>query len=109
MFYDPLPTMRYRQHGRNLLGSNLGWSGRLMRAGMLLDNQFRGWNDHNIQALRRIRRRLLPANKRILDEFSNARNQPLLPRLIGIKRSQIYRQTALGNIGLFAAALLKRL
>jgi glycosyltransferase involved in cell wall biosynthesis len=109
VFYDPHPTIRYRQHGRNLLGSNVGWSGRVARAGMLLDNYFKGWNDLNIQALHRIRSRLPLENQRILDEFSNARNQPLLPRLIGIKRSRIYRQTLLGNVGLFAAAVLKRL
>ena len=109
VFYDPHPTIRYRQHGRNQLGSNVGWSGRLARAGMLLDNYFRGWNDLNILALQRIRSRLPLGNQRILDEFSNARNQPLLPRLIGIKRSRVYRQTMLGNVGLFAAAILKRL
>jgi glycosyltransferase involved in cell wall biosynthesis len=109
VFYDPHPTIRYRQHGRNQLGSNVGWSDRLTRAGMLLDNYFRGWNDLNIQALQRIRSRLPLGNQRILDEFSNARNQPLLPRLIGIRRSRIYRQTMLGNVGLIAAAVLKRL
>ncbi len=109
VFYDPHPTICYRQHGRNLLGSNIGWSGRLARAGMLLDNQFRGWNDLNIQALQRIRPHLLPENQRVLDEFTNARNLALIPRLIGIKRSRIYRQTMLGNVGLFAAAILKRL
>jgi glycosyltransferase involved in cell wall biosynthesis len=109
VFYDPHPTIRYRQHGYNQLGSNVAWSGRLARAGMLLDNYFRGWNDLNILALQRMRSRLPSENRRILDEFSVARNRPLIPRLIGIKRSRIYRQTMLGNIGLFAAAVLKRL
>jgi glycosyltransferase involved in cell wall biosynthesis len=107
--YDPEPTMRYRQHGRNIFGSNAGWAARLPRAAMLLEGRFREWNDVNVLALQRIRSRLTPENRRILDLFSTARNRPLFPRVIGIKRSGIHRQTMLGNLGLFVAALLKRL
>jgi hypothetical protein len=107
--YDPEPTMRYRQHGRNIFGSNAGWAARLPRAAMLLEGRFREWNDVKVIALQRIRSRLTPENRRILDLFSTARNRSLFPRLIGIKRSGIHRQTMLGNLGLFVAALLKRL
>ena len=33
----------------------------------------------------------------------------LLPRIIGIRRSGVYLQTTIGNLGLIAATLLKKL
>lgn len=109
VFYDPYPTVRYRQHGNNLVGSNAGWFARLLRIRMLLKGRFRGWIDLNTQALQCIHLRLTPENRRIFDEFCAARKRSLLPRLIGFKRSGIYRQTLLGNLSLIAAALLNKL
>ena len=31
VFYDPDPCLKYRQHGRNLVGKNTGWQSRLLR------------------------------------------------------------------------------
>lgn len=107
--YDPLPGVRYRQHENNLVGANFGWQARAQRAKMLLDGLFHEWNDANIQSLQHIRSRLTPESRHLLDEFCSARQRTLLPRLIGIRRSGIYRQTQLGNLGLVMAALLNKL
>jgi len=109
VFCDPYPSVRYRQHGSNLVGSNANGFARLLRIGLLLKGRFRGWNDLNTQALQRIRSRLTPENRGVLDEFCAARKRSLLPRLIGLKRTGIYRQTLLGNLALLAAALLNKL
>lgn len=109
VFYDPYPTVRYRQHGKNLVGSNVYVFARLLRMRMLFNGIFRSWIDLNTQALQRIHLRLTPENRRILDEFCAARKRPLLPRLIGLKRSGIYHQTLLGKLALFAAAVLNKL
>jgi hypothetical protein len=76
---------------------------------MLAQGYFRNLNDRHIQALQRLRSRLTPENQEILDRFAAARNRWLLPRLIGLKRSGIYRQTLLGNLGLVAAAIFKKI
>lgn len=109
VFYDPIPSLRYRQHGGNLIGSNKGWSSSLHRIKLLLQGQFRRWNDMNLQALNQHRELLTSENQQTLDQFSSARNRRLLTRLWGLKKSGIYRQTLLGNFGLFVAALLKKL
>jgi glycosyltransferase involved in cell wall biosynthesis len=109
VFYDSYPSIRYRQHGDNRVGSNISLPAKLARARLLLEGSFRNWNEHNVQALQRIRSRLTPENRRILDEFATARHRWLLPRIIGIMRSKIYRQTLLGNLGLVAATLLKKI
>ncbi len=109
VFYDPIPSLRYRQHGNNLVGTNSSWAAQRKRIKMLWHGRFRNWNDRNVRALRKMYAQLTPANQAILDQFATARNSWLIPRLIGLKRSGIYRQTLLGNLGLIAAALLKKM
>lgn len=77
---------------------------------MLWQGRFREWSERNIHELQRIRSKLTPENQEILDQFVAARNcYWLLPRLIGLKRSGIYRQTLLGNLGLIVAAIFKKI
>jgi glycosyltransferase involved in cell wall biosynthesis len=109
VFYDPQPSLRYRQHDANLVGTNMGWGARLRRIKMLWQGRFRRWGDSNIGALARLRPRLTPENRAILDSFAESRNQWLLPRLVGFKRCGIYRQTVLGNLGLVAAAIFNKI
>jgi glycosyltransferase involved in cell wall biosynthesis len=109
VFYDAHPTLRYRQHGCNLVGMNSSWSARFIRIRMLWQGRFRDLNDRHINALQRIHHKLTPENQSILDQFAIARNRNILPRLIGLKRSGIYRQTLLGNLGLIAAAIFKKI
>lgn len=109
VFYDPYPSLRYRQHGGNVVGTNLDMRAKLDRVRRLATGWFRDWNDRNIVSLNRMRSHLTPENRKILDIFSNSRRQRLIPRLIGLKKSGIYRQTLGGNIGLFIAALFKKI
>lgn len=109
VFYDPYPTVRYRQHDNNLMGSNSGWYARLRRIQLLFKGRFRNWNNINTGALQQIRNLLTPENQRILDEFCTARDRWLIPRLFGIWKSGIYRQTLLGNLGLIVATILKKI
>ena len=109
VIYDPYPSVRYRQHESNLVGMNSSWSARIKRIHMLWQGRFRDWNDIHIESLQAIRSRLTPDNQKILDQFSEARDQGLVSRLIGLKQSGIYRQTVLGNLGLIAAAIFKKI
>ena len=109
VFYDTQTAVRYRQHNDNLVGSNTGLTSRLRRAHRLFIGRFWAMNNRNIQALKRIHHRLTPENRRILDQFTHARNTWLIPRVIGIKKTKVYHHTFLGNLGLIAATLLKKL
>jgi len=109
VFYDPYPSLRYRQHGGNVVGTNLDLRAKLDRIRRLAAGWFRDWNDCNIVSLSRLRMHLTPENQHILDLFSNARKQWILPRLIGLKKAGIYRQTFGGNVGLFVAAIFKKI
>lgn len=107
--YDPWPSVRYRQHGGNLSGSNISLQGRWRRLRLLLAGQFGEWIDANLESLARVRHRMPEPNQRVLNTFIEARRQPMLRRLRGFRRAGIHRQTVLGNIGLAVATLLNRL
>ncbi|MCK9231091.1 MAG: glycosyltransferase family 2 protein [Syntrophales bacterium] len=107
--YDPHPTVRYRQHDRNEIGISNGWADRASRLRMMLRGRYKNWNDRNIKALQNLIFRLTPENRKILEKFAAARKRWLLPRLIGMKRSGVYRQMMAENLGLVAAVALKKI
>jgi len=109
VFYDAFPSLRYRQHDGSVIGVNATWSARLIRIRMMFQGRFRDWIDTNIEALQSLQFDLTPENREILDRFAQARSNSLIPRLIGLKRSGIYRQTLFGNLGLFVAGIFKKI
>lgn len=109
VFYDKTPSLRYRQHGGNLVGTNFTWAARFKRLRMLWQGQFRIWNESNITSLRQLQDKLTPESREILERFAQARQMNLIFRLIHLKRSGIHRQTFWGNLGLVAAALFNKL
>jgi len=109
VFYDATPSLRYRQHDGNVIGMNDSWLARIKRLGMQWQGRFRQWNDIHIDALRNLEHRLTPENRAILKRFVELREMSLLPRLLNLHRSGIYRQTALGNITLFIAAIFRKI
>ena len=109
VFYDTNPYIRYRQHDANLVGANNSIDARLDRVKMLLEGRFKEWSDQNIAALKTIKDQLTPESQIILNQFASARSKSLFPRLIGTGKSGVYRQTAFGNIGLFAATFLNKI
>lgn len=109
VIYDHRPSLRYRQHGGNLIGSNLGWHAIWARIKKLLKGRFSEWVQRNVDALQLFRQQMTAKNKKTFDTFLSSRNQWFLPRVIGILGSRVYRQTTLGNVGLFIAILFKKI
>jgi len=109
VFYDLVPTLRYRQHEANVVGVNASWGARFQRLRKLWQGQHRQWNADNIAALRKLENQLTPENREILNHFASAREKSLIPRLVHLGRSGVSRQTRLGNIGLIAAAIFNKL
>ncbi|MDQ8728363.1 glycosyltransferase [Bradyrhizobium sp. LHD-71] len=107
--YDPHPSIRYRQHGANVLGSNRGLRSRLARLRMVWDGKFADWNEINIDLLRTLGHMMPSENLQILDRFAEARRSPLGPRLWNIYRAGVCRQTVQGNFDLYLAAILGRI
>lgn len=106
--YDQYPTVRYRQHSRNLIGAPTNVRARIIRIKKMLEGKLRDWGNINIEALKKVYC-LSPENRELLEYFSEIRTSGTLKRLFGVMRSGIYRQTRLGNFSLIMAALLNRI
>jgi glycosyltransferase involved in cell wall biosynthesis len=107
--YDPLPTVKYRQHAQNLVGSNAGLQQRYVRSLAFVEGRFMRWNEINIEALDQTRHLLTPSNLATLDRFARARKTPLLSRLFLLWRAGVYRQSPLESISIFAGSVLGRI
>lgn len=108
-FYDPRPTLEYRQHGDNVIGANNSVRDRLKRIRKMLSGRFVAWNDANVDILRALSPLLTPDNRFILASFERGRKARLVARLRALHRAGVYRQTPAGNITLVIAALLARI
>jgi len=51
VLYDTKPSLNYRQHQENLVGSNDNWFARLTLVRYLWEGKLRFWNDINLTAL----------------------------------------------------------
>ena len=109
LFYDAAPSICYRVHARNVIGSNRSLSAQLLRARMLWHGRFKSWADMNVSALGCIEADMTDENRKIFALFRSSRMQPLIPRVGGLLRAGIHRQTLLGNLGLAAAALVGKI
>jgi glycosyltransferase involved in cell wall biosynthesis len=107
--YDAYPSVRYRQHSQNVIGSNMGFAARMRRIRMLRQGRLRHWSELNVAALARIRPRMNVESQQIFDLFCKARHRPLLQRAAMFAEAGVYRQTLLGNLGLAAAVVLNKI
>jgi len=107
--YDPYPSVRYRQHANNLVGSNNSWRARLSRIRMLTQGRFKRWNDQNVAALQSLEYLMTSQSRQTLHLFAQARQASVWTRLISLKRSGVKRQTWFSQISLFVAALFGKI
>lgn len=109
VFYDEKPTINYRQHTDNIVGSNMSWLGRIQRISGLLDGKFRVWIQKNLDAMAAMDIPLSKENKNVLALFSRARNANFVERVSIFCKLKMYRQTFFGTIALFVAIILKKI
>ena len=109
ILYDGVPTVSYRMHGRNVIGSNESALAKVLRARLLWQGRYKSWAEMNVAALERIENLMTEENRKTFDLFRRARKQSLIPRVCGLMRSGIYRQSLLGDLGLLAAAVTGRI
>ncbi|MBW6416194.1 glycosyltransferase family 2 protein [Celeribacter sp. PS-C1] len=109
IFYDPVPTLFYRQHDANLIGSNMGFRAQMRRVRGLFDGQYKRWNRTNITALRLAVDRVSPDIRARIDMFEVLNQASGLSALRKLSALGLYRQTNLSQFALWLGAFLGRL
>lgn len=108
VYYDPDSTLSYRQHGGNLIGTNIGLRARLMRLGKLFQGQYRNWNSAHIKELEKCIYILTPKNKMRFEWFKKIHTGNFFCRIYYFYRLGLYRQSAIDTFAVFISVLLKK-
>jgi glycosyltransferase involved in cell wall biosynthesis len=108
IFYDPIPSLKYRQHEYNLIGSNTSIGARVRRFGMMLEGHYRFWNDMHVAALEKNKAKFTPDSIQTFEKFKKIKAGNLLERTYCFLNSSIRRQSLFGNIALLLAILMKK-
>lgn len=109
VFYDPKPTIKYRQHGKNAVGLETTFRSRWARIRAIFAGGFSALMDANVQALQASRSHLTSESRTVLDDFAAARGSRLVSRLYRLWKSGVYRQTLPSTYTLWLAAIARKL
>jgi hypothetical protein len=107
-YYDPNPTLLYRQHANALVGGNQSFKGKIDRMLYVLNGRFKNWNDINYTALCNIRHLLTKDSQDILDIFGTFRGAKLKDRIRLLEVCGLYRQTWRGTFNLWLATIFNK-
>jgi glycosyltransferase involved in cell wall biosynthesis len=109
VFYNKKPSVKYRQHSKNAIGSNLGLIQSLKRILLLFQGVWRQWLDANSNILKSCDD-LPEETMKLLKEFDEIRkNNNVFFRIMNFKKLGIYRQTFFGNVSIYIALIIKKI
>lgn len=109
VFYDHEPSLRYRQHGSNLMGFDASVQAKLMRWRLMWHGRLRRWNDANLASLMRLRALLTEESRRVLGHFMRARSLPFPLNLVELWRSGVHRHSWVNNLSMIVALVFKKM
>lgn len=109
VFYDPQPSLLYRQHSNSIIGSNASFKDKINRINGVLRGRFKDWNTINYVALCKIKHLLTQDNQDILDTFGRFRGAKLKDRIRLLEVCGLYRQTWQGTLSLWLATILNKI
>lgn len=109
VFYDPRSSLMYRQHGKNIVGSNRSFKALLSRLNKFLDGRFKEYNDKNVYYLNNNISLITKANQQKLQSFVLARKNPGFKGLKSFKKSGVKRNGVLFNLALWLGVIIGKI
>lgn len=109
VLFDPVPLVRYRQHGSNLIGATRSLRALYRRSCLDLNGKLGETLRDNIAAMENIRDKITMENSLLLKQAATLWHWNPLVRSIAFFRLPFKRQRFLGNCSLALAVLLRRI
>lgn len=110
VYCDDYASLRYRQHDGNVIGALTGWKAFTNRWNRLYGEHARRWNTRNVEALSQHMELLTEESRKLLQHFRIGRDTALTQRLAyALFGKEVYRQTALGQIGLVLGLAMRKI
>jgi glycosyltransferase involved in cell wall biosynthesis len=105
--FDQEPSLLYRQHANNVIGSNAGVKAQLARLRPLIQGRYKAWSSKNERAMTDILEDLPTTSVNLYNDFVKIRTlRNPVARSNALKKSSIRRQCLTSNLSLFLAAFL---
>jgi len=108
-YYDPKPSLLYRQHSNAIVGANSSIRARIDRIFYVFTGRFKNWNDINYAALYNNRRLLTKDSQDILELFGRFRGAKFKDRIRLLEVCGLYRQTWQGTLSLWLATIINKI
>jgi glycosyltransferase involved in cell wall biosynthesis len=108
-YYDPKPTLLYRQHSQAIVGANSSFRARIERIFYVLNGRFKNWNDINYAALCNISHLLTRDSQEVLEIFGKFRSANFKNRVRLLEVCGLYRQTWQGTLSLWLATIINKI
>ncbi len=109
VFYDPKPSLLYRQHANAIVGANASFRAKMDRILYVLSGRFKEWNTINYVALSHVKHLLTKDNQDILNTFGRFRGAKLKDRIRLLEVCGLYRQTWQGTLSLWLATIINKI
>lgn len=109
VFFEPEPTVLYRQHDNNVIGNGMALMTRIDNFRKAHHGRKAMWNDINIAMLNLIGHQMTTNNQRRFNDFVAIRDNTLFERLRLLIRSGVYHQQFAGMLTTLSYALLNRM
>ena len=98
IIFDPIKSVKYRQHGKNIIGGNQKFKDKIRRFIKFFHGSFKEWNDINIRNLLKNKNLINKKNLKTLQTFIDARNEKnFFLKILLFKKSGVFRQSLLEN------------
>jgi len=103
-------TLKYRQHGKNLIGRNDRKGDKFRRLKKFFSGSFKNWIDINLSNIENNKSLIESKNLKILENFEKCRtSKNLFKRIIFYKKSGVFRQSSLENLIFFIGILFNKI
>ena len=110
VIFSLIKTLKYRQHGKNLIGRNDRKSDKFLRFKKLFSGSFKNWTDINLANIENNKNLIESKNLEILENFEKCRNSKNpFKRIILFKKSGVFRQSSLENFIFFIGILFNKI
>lgn len=107
--YDDRPSVYYRQHESNLIGSSDKLNARFNRIKFYYSSQYRDIIDNNLYIVSFLKYSISEERSKQIIMFQKVRSSCIIQRIIYWTKLRLYRQTNWGNINLLFQIILRKI
>ena len=109
IIYDKSPSVNYRLHDKNTIGTSFGLLAKLKRIKSLFSNVFRKWSNQNIRILFLYKLSMSKINQNTLKIFQRDRNGNLIKRIHILIKHSVRRSSFIENSVLLLSLIFKKI